>query len=65
MLDISQGWKFRTGDQADGSRADLDDSAWKSIKTGQPWEEQGHPGYDGYAWYRLRLTVPSTWQEHA
>ena len=65
LLDISQGWKFRTGDQADGSRADLDDSAWKSIKTGQPWEEQGHPGYDGYAWYRLRFTVPTTWKEHA
>jgi len=65
LLDISQGWKFRIGDQVNWSRADLDDSAWKSIKTGQPWETQGHPGYDGYAWYRLRLTVPSTWQEHA
>jgi len=26
LLDISQGWKFRTGDQADWSKADLDDS---------------------------------------
>ncbi|MGI9240868.1 MAG: acetylxylan esterase [Verrucomicrobiales bacterium] len=64
VLDISDGWKFRTGDGADHSRIELDESAWRPIETGRGWEDQGYPDYDGYAWYRLRFTVPEEWKEH-
>ena len=23
------------------------------------WEDQGFPGYDGYAWYRIRFQMPT------
>ena len=30
----------------------------KPIEIGREWEKQGFPGYDGYAWYRLRFVLP-------
>lgn len=41
---------------------DFDDSAWSAIKVGQHWEGQGWPALDGWAWYRAKVDVPSTWQ---
>jgi len=34
-------------------------SAWKPIEIGKFWEEQGCTGYDGVAWYRVRVSVPA------
>ena len=56
-------WKFRTDSRAAGNRerwyaADFDDTAWKSIRSGRFWEEQGFPDYDGAAWYRIKLEIP-------
>ena len=53
-------WKFKTGDNLDWARPGWDDSSWKVIKVGQPWESQGYPGYDGYAWYRVKFSLPSS-----
>lgn len=39
----------------------FDDSRWESIQSGTPWEQQGHPDYDGVAWYRRRVTIPAGW----
>ncbi len=71
--DLGGSWRFRTGDDAGWSGADLDDSAWGTIDLTPPpgtsdpemgasgfipgWTAQGHPGYTGYAWYRLRIDV--------
>jgi len=59
------GWKFKldasnTGhlDSSKWYRADLDDSAWASIAINNIWEEQGFPNFDGFAWYRLKFTLP-------
>ncbi len=38
--------------------ADLDDSSWDKIRTGESWEQQGYD-YDGYAWYRLEFAIPA------
>ncbi|MBM2846059.1 MAG: hypothetical protein HW407_1371, partial [Bacteroidetes bacterium] len=27
------------------------------------WEDEGFPGYDGYAWYRKRFGAPSEWKD--
>ena len=69
-------WRFRTGDDPRWADADADDSGWKTIDltalpgshdgdVGLPdyvggWMAHGHPGYDGYAWYRRAVTVPAT-----
>ena len=64
-LDMTQGWRFATGDDAAWSRPEFDDSAWKPIEVGKPWEKVGHKGYDGYAWYRLRVSIPKSESEGA
>ena len=53
-LNIAQGWRFTTGDNAAWAQPEFDDSAWKPIEIGRPWEKAGHKDYDGYGWYRLR-----------
>ena len=55
-------WRFTTdplqnGHQKGFYKANFDDSKWKKIKMGV-WENQGYPGYDGVAWYRIRFTMP-------
>ena len=57
-------WKFSTdpdqsGEERGFTRPDYDDSAWETIRTDRPWEEQGHPGYNGWGWYRLSVNIPS------
>ena len=63
-IDISDGWKFSPGDDAQWSDAALDDSQWKSISVGSPWEQQGHDGYDGFGWYRLHVHIPTEFRDH-
>lgn len=64
-MPIEKGWRIQKGDDSAWSQLDFDDSAWKSITVGQPWEKGGLPKYDGYAWYRLKLTIPSTLDKKA
>ncbi len=68
-------WRFHTGDEPRWASADMDDSDWETIDmTASPgshdgdvglpdyvggWMAHGHPGFDGYAWYRRAVTVPA------
>src|SRR4029450_7869071 len=68
-------WRFHTGDEPRWANADADDSDWETIDmTASPgshdgdvglpdyvggWMAHGHPGLDGYAWYRRAVTVPA------
>jgi HEAT repeat protein len=59
------GWKFKTDTGNTGHLdnppwfvVDLKDSDWAPISIGKIWEEQGFPNYDGFAWYRVRFTLP-------
>jgi hypothetical protein len=51
-------WRFRPGDDPSWSDPALDDVLWEQVAPGTPWEEAGHPGLDGFAWYRARFTAP-------
>ncbi len=55
---IAGPWRFRTGDAAGYAAPEYDDSAWETIPVPAQWEQAGHPGYDGVAWYRTRFTLP-------
>jgi hypothetical protein len=73
LLDGS--WRFHTGDDPAWARADTDDSAWEKVDmtalpgshdgdVGLPdyvggWTAHGHPGYQGYAWYRRAVEIPA------
>lgn len=53
-------WKFTTGDDPQYAQPTFDDSGWKEIEAGIPWEYQGFDGYDGFGWYRIKTTIPSS-----
>lgn len=68
-------WRFHAGDEPRWASANTDDSDWETIDmtassgshdgdVGLPdyvggWMAHGHPGLDGYAWYRRAVTVPA------
>ena len=59
-LSLQKGWKFKTGDSPEWAAPALDDRDWVAIDVTHQWERQGYPNYDGFAWYRLKTTIPST-----
>ncbi len=72
---LNGSWRFHTGDDPRWADANTDDSGWGTIDltaapgshdgdVGLPdyvggWMAHGHPGYAGYAWYRLAVNVPA------
>ena len=62
---LPEKWKFKTGDDPAWASLDYDDSGWKDIIPGTSWEKQDDEGYDGFAWYRVTINVPSDLQEEA
>jgi len=66
-------WKFHIGDDPRWADPDFNDSRWETVElapksasfdpvTGVSgyvpgWTALGHPGYWGYAWYRIRVEV--------
>ncbi len=56
-------WKFTTGDNADFAKHGFNDEAWKTIKVDTFWERQGYDKYDGIAWYRVHIVLPSALKE--
>jgi DUF1680 family protein len=59
-IDLSKGWVFKTGDGADYAKSDFYDKDWKSIEVNKYWESQGYSNYDGIAWYRINVIIPSS-----
>lgn len=62
-IDIVNGWKIQTGDNPEYAKPGFDDTNWKSAKIGVLWERDGYPGYNGIAYYRLKVVIPSTLQK--
>ncbi len=58
-IKLDSGWKFITGDNIEYARSDYDDTKWKNIKVDKPWEKYGYDNYDGFAWYRIKVFIPS------
>lgn len=58
-------WKFSTGDNPEWASPSFDDSNWKEMDPTVVWEQQGFPAYDGFAWYRVTITIPSKYQKDA
>jgi hypothetical protein len=57
-LPVDGQWQFHEGDDLAWASPAYDDSAWQTIEAGRTWEEQGHRGLTGFAWYRKRLVIP-------
>jgi sigma-B regulation protein RsbU (phosphoserine phosphatase) len=56
VLEVEGPWRFQVGDDPQWSGAAFDDSTWPTIGMSKALTEQGFDPYNGYAWYRLRLT---------
>ncbi len=64
-LSISTGWKFATGNHEECIEAGFNDSGWKTMAMDKNWELQGFEVYDGYAWYRTKVVIPSSLKKSA
>jgi hypothetical protein len=60
--DLRGKWKFQIGDDSRWSDPAFDDGKWDDIYAPSPWEDEGYPGYDGYAWYRKKFTAQEDWK---
>jgi sialate O-acetylesterase len=58
VVDLSGEWRFEVGDEASWSARTLDDSGWERVQFPGQWEDQGFPGYDGFAWSRKSFRAP-------
>lgn len=50
-------WSFSIGTNNEWSSVSFNDSNWETIKVPSPWENQGFNGYNGYAFYRKKVTI--------
>ena len=54
LVDLQGMWQFH---QVWGDKPIPKDDDWKKILVPSPWEHQGHPKYDGNAWYKRTFTI--------
>ncbi len=59
VVDLRGYYKFEIGDNPRYAEKDFDDSSWDDIFVPSTWEDEGYPGYDGYAWYRIHFSIDS------
>lgn len=57
-IELKGYWKFAIGDEIKWAEENFNDSSWDDIYVPSRWEDKGYRGYDGYAWYRKKITVP-------
>ena len=57
LLNLRGKWKFELGDNMKRADPKFNDSKWDDIRVPNSWEDEGYPGYDGYAWYRKHFAV--------
>lgn len=56
-------WLFRLGDDLNWADPALPETLWFPIRVPNYWENQNYELYDGYAWYRLTVTLDSTYYQ--
>ena len=64
-LKLDNGWKFMPGNNPEYANPDFEDSRWKDISIGKRWEEQGYKDLDDFAWYRIKVKIPSAIKKSA
>jgi sialate O-acetylesterase len=52
-------WSFSIGINSDWISPGYNDSNWETIRVPSSWEDQGFNGYNGYAFYRKKISIPS------
>lgn len=52
--------RYMTGDNPAWKSAGIDDSGWATLDVTREWTYQGVDNENGYGWYRINLTIPSS-----
>lgn len=58
-IDLEGEWKFTAGDNLEWSKADFNDRSWSNMIVPGIWNTKDLRKYDGYAWYRKKVYIPS------
>lgn len=64
-IDNFSEWKFKTGDEKAWQKPGFDDSGWETIDVNLGWDNQGYLAYDGVAYYRSTIIIPSSLRKDA
>jgi len=59
-LYLPEYWKFNPGDNPEWALNEFDDSGWDSISVKQVWNKSGFTDLDKFAWYRIKVFIPSS-----
>lgn len=67
QIEITDQWKFSTDPENLGIRQgwhtnEYSENDWKQVSCGASWEQNGYD-FDGYGWYRKRVTLPGAWKD--
>ncbi len=65
VIKLEKGWMFIPEDNLKYANPQLDESKWKDISIGKTWEKQGYKNLDGFAWYRIKVIIPSSLRKSA
>ena len=52
--------KFHTGDNMAWCQPSFDDAQWPTLSVERVWTYQGQESTNNYAWYRMRVVIPSS-----
>jgi len=64
LLPVQGKWKLKIDPDKRGIEEkwfapDCDDSDWQVVPINEVWDKAGHADYDGWGWYRKKITVPA------
>jgi hypothetical protein len=62
LQSLKGSWQFSIGMNEEWISPKFNDSGWETIKVPSPWEDQGFNGYNGYAFYRKKITIASAYK---
>jgi hypothetical protein len=64
-LSLKGQWKFSIGDNKDWAQPQFNDNGWDNIRVPARWEDEGYRGYNGFAWYRKAIRIPSAFKNRS
>jgi hypothetical protein len=53
-------WLFQKGDNKHWADAGHNDADWKTVTTTKNLEDQGYGNFEGFGWYRKKVTLPDS-----
>ncbi|MDX2189243.1 MAG: hypothetical protein SFY32_05210 [Bacteroidota bacterium] len=64
-IDISKDWIFQFGDSIIWSKPEFVPNNWLKMNELGSVEDLGYPDFSGYAWFRKKVVIPSTFKSSA